>query len=353
MLFPRRAASAASALAIVGCFLIAAPAAHAQAMPQPLAPWSGANPFNCELHDVGFGVDYPDPGADPLCVKFDKTEQNVTDFGLVDFLANEPARVAAALPKCFYFQQDHWTGSIVQDEAPELWHWRGKYFFDRAKGIGGVSVRDFRIGGVPFDATPYVPEAYLPYFDATGGGGAITQLEIPIDPVCGAMVDTPRERAQIYGKSGVVARCVAPGGRATARAIGEARLGMTRAKLRDLLGRPRARSKRADSWCVIGGASLRVAYHRNRAVAIRTNNRGQRLAGIRRGDSKRKAVRNGGDAYFRVGRHVVLFDNSVWPVPSRAIFGAVGGRVRWIGLVSKEIDAGLIRSSIEATFGIG
>ena len=65
--------------------------------PAPTRPTTGDNPFNCELQQVGTGTDFPDPEADPFCVEFDKTQQNVTDFGLVDFLAKEPARVAAAV----------------------------------------------------------------------------------------------------------------------------------------------------------------------------------------------------------------------------------------------------------------
>ena len=42
--------------------------------------------------------------------------------------------MAAAVPKCFYFQTDHWTGSVVQGQPPELWHWDGSYFFDKAQG---------------------------------------------------------------------------------------------------------------------------------------------------------------------------------------------------------------------------
>ena len=45
--------------------------------------WDGTNPFNCVEQDVGTGTEFPDPGADPFCVKFDKTNQNVTDFGIV------------------------------------------------------------------------------------------------------------------------------------------------------------------------------------------------------------------------------------------------------------------------------
>ena len=54
----------------------------------------------------------PDPGADPYCVNFDTTGRSLTDLGLADFLSKEPARVAAAVPKCFYYQEDHWRGSI-------------------------------------------------------------------------------------------------------------------------------------------------------------------------------------------------------------------------------------------------
>ena len=71
------------------------------------------------LQNVGTGTEVPTPEADPFCVEFDKTHQNITEFGLVEFLALEPARVAAAAPKCFYFQHDHWTGSIVEGQQPE------------------------------------------------------------------------------------------------------------------------------------------------------------------------------------------------------------------------------------------
>ena len=49
--------------------------------------------------------------------------------------------MAAAVPKCFYYQHDHWTGSVVQGQPPELWHWDGRYFFDKAKAVGGVYCR--------------------------------------------------------------------------------------------------------------------------------------------------------------------------------------------------------------------
>ena len=95
----------------------AAAAAAAPSRSARSRPYDGTNPFSCEIQDVGTGTDFPDPDADPFCVEFDKTNQNITDFGHRRLPAQEPARVAAAADKCFYFQRDHWTGSIVQGEA--------------------------------------------------------------------------------------------------------------------------------------------------------------------------------------------------------------------------------------------
>src|SRR4051812_20164462 len=187
----------ATLLAVAGLLLIAAPAAADQPT-GPFAPWDGTNPFNCTIQDVGTGTDFPVPDADPFCVEFDKTQQNVTDLGILDFLSKEPARTAAASPKCFYFQTDHWTGSIVQGEAPELWHWDGQYFFDKAIGAGGVNIQNFRMFGQPASFPPgSIPDDFAPYFDQ-GGGGAYVVSSIPADPNCAARVDTQEERDQIY-----------------------------------------------------------------------------------------------------------------------------------------------------------
>jgi hypothetical protein len=187
---------------VVALAVCAAPAAAQSPYPgqgEPYAPWDGSNPFNCVLQDVGTGTDYPDPDADPFCVEFDKTQQNVSDFGIADFLEKEPARVAAASPKCFYFQTDHWTGSAVQGVPPELWHWDGQYFFDKALAVGGVNVKNFRVGGQPASPSDYgeAPPEFAPYMDE-GGGGSYIIGSVDADPNCVAKVDTPEERAQIY-----------------------------------------------------------------------------------------------------------------------------------------------------------
>ena len=149
-------------LVVTVIVVIASLLCTAAASAAPIAPYDGDNPFRCKTQNTGLGVDFPDPGADPFCVQYDKTQQNVTDFGLVEFLLLEPARVAAAVPKCFYHQTDHWTGSVVQGAGPELWNWEGRYFFDKARGMGGVYVQNFRVGGVPADprALPGFPPEY-------------------------------------------------------------------------------------------------------------------------------------------------------------------------------------------------
>jgi hypothetical protein len=185
-------------LAVIAITVIASLLFVTAATAAPIAPYDGENPFKCKTQNTGLGVAFPDPDADPFCVKYDKTQQNVTDFGLVEFLLLEPARVAAAVPKCFYHQTDHWTGSVVQGAGPELWNWEGRYFFDKARGMGGVYVQDFRIGGVPADprTLPGFPPEYAAYF-GPGGGGAYTDTVVA-EPQCAARVDTPEEVKKVY-----------------------------------------------------------------------------------------------------------------------------------------------------------
>ena len=182
----------------VGCMLVAAGVATAA----PIAPYDGTNPFRCKLQKLGTGVEYRDQTADPLCVEFDKTNQNVTDFGIVDFLLNEPTRTAAAVPKCFYYQVDHWTGSIVQGGQPTLWHWDGHYFFDKAKGMGGVHIENLTVGGLPADPSllPGFPMEFSPYF-GPGQGGAYVTLGAG-DPSCATKVDTPAKARKVYRHTG-------------------------------------------------------------------------------------------------------------------------------------------------------
>ncbi len=307
----------------------------AQAQSAPFAPYDGSNPFNCELQDVGTGTDFPHPEADPFCVKFDKNSQSVLpDLGIVDFVANEPARVAAAGSKCFYYQRDEWTGSLVQGEGPELWHWVGGYFFDKAKGIGGVSVTEFRVGGQPFSAAPFVPPAYAPYFSEDGGGGVMFTQATDADPSCIALA----ESNDVYRNDPEFRNCIPPGGELQGKRVGRARLGMAAKRVRARLGKPRSRRRGVDRWCVIGGAALRVAYRGpapKGAALIQTSSRGHSEGGVAPGDraaraKRRLAVR----PTMRIGR------TNVAEAPRRAgrrlFVGLRGKRVRWLAMADPD-----------------
>jgi hypothetical protein len=321
--------SVAGGIAVAASLIATAPAAS-QSAPEAVGPYDGSIPFACTLQDAGTGTEFPDPQADPFCVEYDKTNQNVTGFGLVEFTAREPTRVAAASPKCFYFQRDHWTGSVEQGSEPELWHWDGDYFFDKARGVGGVSVRNFRLGGAPVDASPYVPEAYRPYFDE-GGGGVLVELETDPEPNCAARVDTPAEQAQVYGSSFAPA-CIPPGGELRGRRVGRTRLGMRRAKVLSKLGPPGSSAHRIDRWCLVGKGELRVAYSpRERAGIILSSGRGHSIHGVARGDRARRAHRRLGlerrSSFKRGG--VRAFEVAAGD-RRRVWIGIRAGRVRWV-----------------------
>src|SRR3954467_1848059 len=195
----------------VGCaalILALAPSASAVAPP---SPWDGKNPFNCVLQNAGFTPAGPRPGADPFCIDFDKRHQNVSQFGVVEFLSLEPARVAAASPKCFYFQSDHWRGSIVQSDAStKTYEWDGHYFFDKARAEGGAWVTNFNINGQTSDPSqiPGMPAEFARYL-GPGTGGVITRNDIPADPSCiaKAQQQSPYAKPRVEDRKG---GCLAP-----------------------------------------------------------------------------------------------------------------------------------------------
>jgi hypothetical protein len=326
-----RRGSTVAALALIS-LLALAPSAPAQDLDGVFGPYDGSIPFKCQLQNVGTGTDFPHPDADPFCVEFDKTNQNLTDFGIVEFLLQEPARVAAALPKCFYFQRDHWSGWIVQGGEPELWHWDGDYWYDIARGVGGASVRNFRIGGVAMDATPYVPAAYRPYFDPDGGGGVVVELETRPPSRCTALVDTPEERDRIYANQPAFLGCIPPGGNIRGRRVGRAHLGVGQRRLRSRLGPPTYSRPHLDAWCLVGKGELRVAYGRGgRAQMILTSASGHSVDGVSRGDRLRRASRRLDLAHRRSFKSGAVEGFRARRRPPPALWAGVDGeRVRWL-----------------------
>jgi hypothetical protein len=246
--------------------------------------YDGHIPFQCELQQAGMGTDFPHPDADPFCVEFDKTHENVTELGMVDFLSKEPARVAAASPKCFYFQRDHWTASVVQGQQPEAYHWDGSYFFDKARGLGGVYVENFRIGGQTGDprTLPGFPEEWKPYF-SNGRGGVQSDDSVQADPRCatkqpGGSTPSPAQ-----------SKCRVPGGR-IGNGIAGLKLGATRKRAKSDLGKPSKESARYLVWCLDGGGRI-VAALRGRVKLLFTDASTYDTRGIRVGNSRRDSLK--------------------------------------------------------------
>ena len=279
----------AAGLCAVALALCAAPALAQQ----PSGGWDGSNPFRCTLQNVGFGTDYPQPDADPFCVEFDKRRQNVTELGVVEFAAQEPARVAAVSPKCFYFQTDHWRGSVVQENAAtETYNYDGSYFFDKARGAGGVAVKNFRVAGQEGDPTaiPGFPAEYRPYFGKGKGGFQYAGGGIDVEPRC---VELAKRKA-VYAAPGAKARCRLAGGR-IGRGIGGIRLRSTRAGVRAALGAPTSESRFAVRYCLEGGSTLSAGFlaisPRRRAVIVKTDHPAFTYRGIAVDESERSARR--------------------------------------------------------------
>src|SRR5882724_3739861 len=86
----------------------------------------------CVVHQFGEGEapaldGYPD---DPLCVEYQKRDITATNGGAIRFLAAEPARFAIAIPKCRYWQQDHWRVQLGPAD-PTIIQWDGSYWFNK------------------------------------------------------------------------------------------------------------------------------------------------------------------------------------------------------------------------------
>jgi hypothetical protein len=258
-------------LLVAALLLAALPVAAASA--QGPSGWDGKNPFNCTLQQVGTGTAFPQPDADPFCVEFDKTHQNVDKLGVVDFLSNEPARVAAASPKCFYFQSDHWRGTVSESvPQSETYAWDGHYYFNKATGAGGVYVENFRIGGQSGDPTtvPGFPEEYKKFF-SKGRGGVQAIGDVQADPSCATK---PNPTGPGGGGSGgsPQKQCRVAGGR-IGQGIDRVKLGMKRAAARRAQGMPATESAQRMSWCLDGGGSLAAAFGGGSAELVWTNSR--------------------------------------------------------------------------------
>jgi hypothetical protein len=328
------------ALWLTALFFAAVPVASASA--QGPGGWDGSNPFVCTLQQTGTGTDFPQPGADPFCVEFDKTHQNVDQLGVADFLSKEPARVAAASDKCFYFQSDHWRGT-VRESVPEseTYAWDGHYYFNKATGAGGAYVENFRFGGQSGDPTavPGFPEEWKQYF-SQGRGGVQAIGEVEADPRCAGKANPSGPGGSDPGQGEPSASaphgCRVPGGR-VGRGIGGVRLGMKRARARAALGLPMTESKRWMTWCFDGGGRLYVAFGRRAADLVLTDSAPFDTHRIRRGTRRGVALRrlHGERRIARVHGAAVFVRRER---RRRLLVGVRRGRVAYLAVTRRKVS---------------
>ncbi|HEX8052148.1 MAG TPA: hypothetical protein VF517_04085 [Thermoleophilaceae bacterium] len=305
--------------------------------------WDGANPFDCTLQQAGSEAEVPQPDADPYCVEFDKRHQNVSEGGVVGFLALEPARVAAASPKCFYFQRDHWVGSLQQgNSATQTYAWDGSYYFDKARGTGGAYVENFSFNGQSGDPSqlPGFPAEYRPFF-GPGRGGVQRSEAVEADPSCIAKAaeHPPYRQDRPGGPAGSegMDRCRVAGGRVD-RGIGGVRLGVRRAGVRAKLGAPTIESARYASWCMTGGGTLVAAFDRSgergRAVLVLTTAPPFDARGFRTGSKAYKA-RRGLHRERAIAKNVLAMKRR----KDVLIAGLARGRVAYLASASRSLSA--------------
>ena len=308
---------------------------------QGLQGWDGKNPFACTLQQLGQGTDFPEPNADPFCVEYDKRHQNVDKLGVVDFLSKEPARVAAAGPKCFYFQRDHWVGSLIEgNQQTQTYAWDGSYYYDKSKGSGGVYVENFSINGQSGDPTrvPGFPSQYKPYF-GEGRGGFRADNQVPVDQSCVAKAKQHDPYVHPGGAGSGRNRCRVPGGQVD-HGIGGIRLGQTRRSVRHKLGPPTKESLLWVDYCMTGGGRLVAAFSKKgkdgRVVLAVTNSPPFDLRGIRTGDSTSKAHQRLNGEYRMSGErnHRPL---AVRESDQTLLVGTFRGRVMFVAVAQPKL----------------
>jgi hypothetical protein len=294
---------------------------------EPPAGWDGSLPFDCELQQAGFEPAGPQPEADPYCVEFDKTRQNVTELGVVEFLSQEPARVAAASDKCFYFQSDHWRGSVVQaDGSTKTYEWDGHYFFDRATGDGGVWVTNFNVNGRTEDPSkiPGIPPEYSRYF-GPGTGGVITRNAVEAEPRCvekAASEPVYASKGSARGPNGGPRGCIDARGPVKRRRLGPVSLGERDADVRARLGDPGEVRRGFLRYCTADGGVFLVGQPGDRSGVYGTDPQARTKTLV--STAHRAPPR--GRPLLRIGRTRVLRS------ARGVLVGVRAKRVRWVAV---------------------
>jgi hypothetical protein len=180
----------------------------------------------------------------------------------------------------------------VQGQAPELYNFEGRYFFDLAKAGGGVELHDLRVGGQSFDPAilPGIPPEFRPYFGPGRGGARFNGLGIDADPRCVALA----KRKPVYRVAGRPQGCRLGGGR-IGRGIGGIGLAATRARVLAALGKPTTATSRTLAYCLEDGSTLRAAFSARgptaKVIAVRSDHPAYTVRGLGPGSTERGARR--------------------------------------------------------------
>jgi hypothetical protein len=318
--------------------LVAAGASNVGAAAGP-SGYDGKIPFDCELQQAGQGTEFPHPDADPFCVEYDKTHQNLSQLGVVEFLSKEPARVAAAGPKCWYFQRDHWVGSIVQDDgSTQTYKWDGSYFFDKARGVGGVFVENFTVNGQTGDPRdlPGFPEDWKPYF-GPGKGGVQTSDTVRAQSNCVAKAKQAPPPPGPY-------KCSDQRG-AVGAGIGPLRLGAAREEIERELGPPARTTRSVARWCTADGGKLVGAFRSDRLAFALTTSPGFSARGATPGNGSSKERRTVRKLIQRRGVAVLAARSR-----SRTLLiGVDRKRVRFLAVAGPKVSKAAIGRWLDAS----
>ena len=272
--------------------------------------------------------------------------------------------MAAAVPKCFYYQEDHWRGSLIQsDQQTVVYEFYGHYFFNKATGDGGVWVSGFTVAGKTFD--PRTLPGFPPQWDSDfgpGTGGVISHDDVPVDPSCvttandpPAPIYAPTQRAaptQPAAPAQPAPGCADASGRVNRAGLGPVKLGASEGRVLATLGSPQSKTSGLLRYCLTRGGSMLVGEsgRHARTVFLSTTSRAFTVRGASgRTVAVGAAVRSLRRAFpharalLKLGRTAIVQvpGASSTAVAGRVIAAILAGRVAYLGVY----DPGSIRTA--------
>jgi hypothetical protein len=226
---------------------------------------------------------------------------------------------------------------VQDDGTTQTYKWDGSYYFDKARGLGGVYIENFSINGQTGDprTLPGFPDSWKPYF-GPGRGGVQTADTVRADPRCVA-------RAQAAPPPGPY-RCSEQRGK-VAKGIGPLVLGMRRGDAQNALGPPARSTSGVDRWCTADGGKLSAGFRHDRLVFALTTSPQFSAKGSSPNDPSTKARRRYRKLSQRGG--VALF---VASLRKRVLLlGADRKRIRFIALAPAGMRAKAINAWLDAS----